>query len=254
MGTVFSFDIRDQPTPGLRRALTAAVAWLHHVDEVFSTYRPESQISRLGRGEITVAGCDSDVAEVLRLCEEVARVGGGWFSVHAGGRLDPSAVVKGWAVERASRLLRRAGSRAHYINGGGDLRLVGGASGPAGPGPARPWRIGVADPLRPGGLATVITGRDLAVATSGTAERGHHILDPHTGRPATALASITLVGRDLTTVDGLSTAAFAMGDGAREWVEDGQEDGLEDIEAFAVTADGRTWWTSGFPRHGRVPR
>ncbi|MCW2902695.1 MAG: thiamine biosynthesis lipoprotein [Streptosporangiaceae bacterium] len=244
MGTVFSFDVRAEPTPGLFRALADATAWLRHVDAVFSTYRPDSQISRLGRSEVALTDCEPDVAEVLRLCDQAARVSGGRFSVHVGPGLDPSAMVKGWAVERAAQMLSRAGARDHCVNGGGDLQLTGGA------GPGRPWRIGVAHPLLPGRLATVVAGRDLAVATSGTAERGHHIFDPRTGRPATALASMTLVGRDLTTVDAQATAAFVMGESAREWVEDA----LEDIEAFAVTADGRTWWTAGFPEYGIVPR
>jgi thiamine biosynthesis lipoprotein len=90
----------------------------------------------------------------------------------------------------------------------------------------------------------VVDGTDLAVATSGNAERGHHIADPATGRPATGLASITLVGRHLTEVDALATAAFVMGDAAGEWVS-----ARRGIEAYAVRADGRSWWTPGFPAH-----
>ena len=249
MGTVFSFDIRDAPTPALTRALDEAVAWLHRVDDVFSTYRPGSQISRLGRGEIGVADCDPEVAEVLELCGTVERASGGWFSRAPGGSLDPSGLVKGWAIERASQLLHRAGARSSSVNGGGDVRLCGEAA------PGVPWRIGVAHPRQPGELVTVVSGRALgpkqalAVATSGTAERGPHILDPRTGRPAASgLLSITLVGSCLTYVDAYATAAFAMGPAAHAWVES-----LPGVEAFAVTADDRAWWTSGFPSYGIVP-
>lgn len=93
MGTVFSFDLRDPPTPDIRHALDRAVTWLHRVDEVFSTYRPGSQISRLARGEVTLADCDRDVTEVLRLCESAQRLTGGWFSP-PGGRLDRPAWSK----------------------------------------------------------------------------------------------------------------------------------------------------------------
>lgn len=242
MGTVVSFDIRSAPTRAVSRALTEAVAWLHRVDEVFSTYRPGSQISRLDRGELTEQQCDPEVTEVLELCRAATRSSNGWFSATAGGRLDPSAVVKGWAVERASQLLYDAGACHHSVNGGGDLQTRGEAA------PGRPWQIGVAHPLCPGDLTTVVTGRDLAVATSGTAERGPHILDPRTGRPAKDLASITLVGRHLTEVDTLATTAFAMGDASREWLR--SQNG---IEAFAVTADAQAWWTPGFPSYGRCP-
>ncbi|MFE0404625.1 FAD:protein FMN transferase [Streptomyces nigra] len=94
MGTVFSFDLRDPPTPDIRHALDRAVTWLHRVDEVFSTYRPGSQISRLARGEVTLADCDRDVTEVLRLCESAQRLTGGWFSPTPGGRLDRPAWSK----------------------------------------------------------------------------------------------------------------------------------------------------------------
>ena len=233
MGTVFSFDVRDGD---FDHAVAAAVDWLRQVDKTFSTYRPESVVSRLDRGEITLAGCPPEVAEVLRLCDAVSRVSHGYFTSRPGGRLDPSAIVKGWAIERAARILTRAGAVNHCVNGGGDVQLTGSAA------PGSPWRVGIAHPLRPGKLAAVVAGRDLAVATSGTAERGAHVVDPHTGRAATALASITLIGESLTMTDAYATAAFAMGDAARDWVGE-----LEGFEAFAVTASGTTWHTGDFP-------
>ncbi|WP_431771422.1 FAD:protein FMN transferase [Streptomyces cucumeris] len=239
MGTVFSFDIRDAATPAIESALGDAVRWLHRVDAIFSTYRPGSQISRLARGELTVAECDAEVAEVLRLCRGAGHRSGGAFTASPGGRLDPSGMVKGWATERASRILYAAGSRHHLVNGGGDIQARGGSA------PGRPWRCGIADPWRGGEVAAVVPGRDLAVATSGTAERGHHILDPATGEPPTALVSITLVGRHLTEVDALATAAFVKGERAHDWVAS-----LPGVEAFALTADGHAWWTPGFAALG----
>ncbi|MFG1704246.1 FAD:protein FMN transferase [Nonomuraea sp. M3C6] len=228
MGTVFSFDVRHDADDAVARA----VAWLHHVDAVFSTYRPGSAISRLARGELGVRGCPPEVARVLALCAQAEQQTDGYFTTYPGGRLDPSGLVKGWAIEQASLLLTEAGAPRHCVNGGGDIQL--------GPDPG-PWRIGIAHPLRPAAVCTVVTGHDLAIATSGSAERGPHILDPHTGLPATALLSITLVGPRLTTVDACATAAFAMGEAARDWVEESPG-----LEAFAVTANGRTWQTSGF--------
>ncbi|MBV2353367.1 FAD:protein FMN transferase [Streptomyces sp. J2-1] len=239
MGTVFSFDVRDRETPALRRALDAAVRHLHHVDAVFSTYRPDSHISRLERGEITVEDCPPEVHEVLTLCDRVGQDSDGWFSTVPAGHLDPSGLVKGWATQRAAQILHDAGARRICVNGGGDLQFRGR------PAPGRPWRVGVADPRRPGELVCVVTAaHDLAVATSGTGERGAHILDPHTGGPATAIASLTLVGPGLTLTDAYATAAFARGDGAREWVER-----LDGYEALAVLPDGRTWRTTGFGAH-----
>ncbi|GAA0355627.1 FAD:protein FMN transferase [Streptomyces blastmyceticus] len=237
MGTVFSLDVRDPATPALRTAVTRAVAWLHHADGVFSTYRPDSVVSRLGRGEITYRQCSREVREVLDLCAEAEEVTGGWFSTTAGAVLDPSGLVKGWAIERVSDLLHAAGARNTCVNGGGDLQLRGEAA------PGVPWRVGIAHPLRPGAVAAVVTGRDLAVATSGTAERGPHILDPHTGEPASGCASVTVVGRHLTTTDAYATAAFAMGPSAAlAWVAS-----LDGHEALTIDTTGRTDRTPGFP-------
>lgn len=247
MGTVVSFDIRDAGEgPGRDRiaaGLAEAVAWLHRVDRVFSTYRTDSQISRLGRGELTLDCCDPEVAEVLALGEEAERASGGWFSVRAGGVLEPSGVVKGWAVERASLILRRAGSLCHSVNGGGDVQTAGE------PEPGRGWSLGIAHPLHPGAYAAVVRGSGIALATSGTAERGAHILDPHTGRPVDGgLASLSVVGASLTAVDIAATSAFAMGPAARAWLE--RAPGLD---GFAVTTDGRAWWTPGFAAYTELP-
>jgi thiamine biosynthesis lipoprotein len=245
MGTVVSFDLRfddESQRSAMRAAVGDAVTWLHRVDDVFSTYRPDSQISQLGRGELLLADCDGDVAEVLELCAQVGGESNGYFSSTYGGRLDPTGVVKGWAVQRASELLRAAGSDRHCVNGGGDMQVAGGPeSGTA-------WQIGIAHPLHRDALASVVSIRDGAVATSGTAERGAHVFDPFTGRPVQLLASVTVVGADLIRTDAYATAALAMGGAARSWLEC-----RVGYQAFAVAADGSGWWTSGYPQVGTVP-
>jgi len=237
MGTVVSFDV-----PGSARgdgSLDAAIRWLHWVDRVFSPYRADSDVSLLARAEVTTDGCAPEVAEVLAACAFVRDLSGGYFTSAPGGQFDPSGYVKGWAVERAAALLARAGSADHLVNGGGDVQCAGGR------GPDNPWRVGIADPLHPGGLAMVVEARDSAVATSGTAERGAHIIDPHTGRPATGLASLTVTGPSLALADAYATAAVAMGpDLARDWTES-----LEGYEAFAITDTDESWQTPGFADH-----
>jgi thiamine biosynthesis lipoprotein len=199
------------------------------------------------------------MAEVLAACAFVRDLSGGYFTPAPGGQFDPSGYVKGWAVERAAALLAAAGSADHVVNGGGDVQCAGGrghgGDGDSGDGDSgdggsvdgggEPWRIGIADPLRPGRLALVVGASDCAVATSGTAERGPHILDPHTGRPASGLASLTIVGPSLALADAFATAAFAMGPArARDWTAS-----LEGYAAFAITAAGGTWHTPGFARY-----
>jgi thiamine biosynthesis lipoprotein len=243
---VVSFDV--PVTARHDGSLDAAVRWLHWVDRVFSPFRPDSDVSLLADAEVTVDGCAPEVAEVIEACAFVRELSGGYFTASPGGRFDPSGYVKGWAVERAAEILSAAGSVCHLVNGGGDVQCVGGrpvaaAQGTAGEGgPQAPWRVGVADPLRPGRLALVVEARDCAVATSGNAERGSHIINPHAGRAAAGLASLTVVGPSLALADACATAAFAMGpDRARGWAES-----LPGYEAYAITETGQTWQTAGF--------
>jgi thiamine biosynthesis lipoprotein len=230
MGTVFSFDVRTPAVPA--SAVDDAVELLHRIDATFSTFRPDSEVSRLERAELDLANCSPDLRFVLDKCQRLQERTAGYFSAWATGSLDPSGFVKGWAIEMASDLLRANGSISHCVNGGGDVQCVGWAA------VAKPWRIGIAHPLCRGELAAAVSGSDLAVATSGNAERGAHVIDPHTGRSPDALASITLVGRHLAEVDALATSAYAMGAGARDFA-----DSLDGIGAFAVCADGSTWTT-----------
>ena len=234
MGTVFSIDVRD---PVSFAAVDGVVEWLHWVDDTFSTYQDDSEICRLDRGEISLEDCCDEVVDIMARCAMLERRSGGAFSAHAGGRIDPSGLVKGWSIDVAAGMLTAAGSSRHAVNGGGDVRVVGR------PEPGRAWQIGVADPLTPGGLATVVSVVDAAVATSGTAERGLHVVDPTSGEMATELASVTVVGPDLGLADAYATAAMVKGRHARTWLEE-----QLGYEAFAVTAEGVRWRTSGFDR------
>jgi thiamine biosynthesis lipoprotein len=233
MGTVFSIDIRD--AGDWSAALRDVTRWLHYVDATFSTYQPDSPVSRLGRGEIELADCPYEVGEVLAACATLTQETDGYFSVRPHGLLDPSGYVKGWAVERASEILREQGSVNHAVNGGGDVQCAGERA------PGEPWRVGLSHPLKPGQLTAVVELRNGAVATSGIAERGAHVLNPKTGLPATELASVSVVGASLCRVDAYATAALAMGRGGQAWLS-----GLAGTQSLVVAADGQRWQTAGF--------
>ena len=235
MGTVFSIVAEDGAGTGT--GIAAAVARLHEIDAKFSPYREDSPISRLARGEAVAH--DPEIDGVLRRCAEVEADTGGAFTAHPAGRLDPSGWVKGWAIEEVDRLLVAAGSRNHLIVGGGDVQARGEAD------LGRPWTVGIADPRHSERYATLVSGRDFAVATSGTAERGAHIYDPATARPATGFTSVTLIGARIAVTDAYATAVFAMGpERGLAWVE--ARDG---IEAYAMLPDGKTVETAGFARY-----
>ncbi|GAA4782745.1 FAD:protein FMN transferase [Actinomycetospora chlora] len=199
-----------------RAAWRAVMASLHDADRVFSTYRPDSAVSRLDRGELTLDAAPPEVGEVLALAERAERASGGAFSAwrrdpDGRRRLDPSGVVKGWAVERAAAALRALDDTDFCVAAGGDV--LGRAEDPD-----RPWRIGIEDPHDPCRILATVPLRDGAVATSGTAHRGAHVVDARTGRPPADVAAVTVVHRSLTWADIDATAAFAQGADAAAWL------------------------------------
>ncbi|MEV0634244.1 FAD:protein FMN transferase [Streptomyces sp. NPDC050619] len=231
MGFPVSLRIDDPDVP--ESAADAVFAWLREVDVRFSPFKPDSEVSRLDRGE--VVELSADLTEVLDLCEHYRVATGGAFDVRLPGRgLDPCAVVKGWSVQRAAELLTAAGARRFCLNAGGDVVAAGG-----------PWRVGVRHPEHADKLCTVLDLTDAAVATSARYERGDHIIDGRTGRPATGLLSLTVVAPTLAEADSVATAAFAMGTEGIEWAA-----GLDGCEVFAVDAERQVLRSAGFPVAG----
>lgn len=238
MGTVFSFTV----SPGglgpaaARAAVAAACAVLHDADAVLSTWKTDSPVSRLRRGEAALSDMPAQVAEVLALCRDARAASGGWFDPWAmPGGVDPTGLAKGWAVERALDALRRSGAEAALVNGGGDLAAFGS------PAPGQPWRVGIQHPWRPGALAGVIEIR-AAAATSGTYERGAaHLIDPVSGRPGRRAVSATVVGPGLAMADALATAVAVGGDEALNAVA-----ALQGYSGYLIRPDGTEREVGGF--------
>ena len=240
MGLPISVTVRG---PGARddrsdHVVRAVYADLRRVDRVFSTYRSDSEISLLRTGALARELASPEVHEVLALCEQARQLTGGLFDaelLQPGGQrlLDPSGLVKGWAVERAARSLDSLDGLDWLVNAGGDV-LARAEHGPA-------WQVAVEDPRDRTRLLCVLPLRGGAVATSGTAARGRHILDPRTGRPgAEQLLSATVAGPSLTWADVLATAAFVEGPAALARVG-----ALSGYEALLALPDGRLTGTPG---------
>ncbi|MDT7845417.1 FAD:protein FMN transferase [Streptomyces justiciae] len=228
----FPVSLRVDDEGDFEQAGDRVLAWLREVDARFSPFKPDSEVSRLGRGELAESEVSADLRLVLDLCEHYCTATGGAFDVRLPGRgLDPCAVVKGWSVQRAADLLTEAGAKRFVLNAGGDVVAAGG-----------PWRVGVRHPEHADKLCTVLSLTDGAVATSARYERGDHIIDGRTGRPATGLLSLTVVASSLTEADSVATAAFAMGVEGVDWAAS-----LPGVEVFAVDAERKVLRTSGFP-------
>lgn len=235
MGTAVTFDVRDVGDP--TEAVEAAVAWLHHVDAEFSTYRADSAVSRLDRGELGSSAASADMRWIVDRCERLRRETGGYFDAYATGPFDPSALVKGWAVQFAADGLRAAGLKHFCVNAGGDVVTSGR------PDSERPWRIGIRHPHDAQAIAcVVVVDGGLAIATSGLYERGEHIITPASGRAPEGVLSVTVAGPDLGLADAYATAALAMGIDGPGWTL-----GLCGYEAMTILADETVLTTPGFP-------
>ena len=236
MGMPIVLDVRDDVHDG---AAESVFGWLRWVDATFSTYKDDSEISRLNSGELALEDAHPDVRDVLERCEELRGATHGYFDVRAPmpGSIDPSGLVKGWSVERAAALLDEVGIRNYAISAGGDMVLRGRAV------PDSCWRVGIQHPLQHDRVATVVEATDLAIATSGAYARGDHVVNPHTGRPPSGVLSVTVCGPDLGTADAFATAAFAMGSLGPHWTARLPRG----YEAMTILADEAVLSTGGFP-------
>jgi thiamine biosynthesis lipoprotein len=131
-----------------------------------------------------------------------------------GVQLDFGAIGKGYAVDRAAALLRRAGVRAALVDACGSTMYALGA-----PPGADGWTIPLRDPVRADAVAMDVTLRDRALSISGSAEqmfeadgvRYAHILDPRSGRPVSGVLMTAVLAPEATEADVLSTATFVSG-------------------------------------------
>ncbi len=230
MGLPVSVDVRGIE---IGPAVLDGFAMLREVDQRFSPFRTDSEANRYDRGEIAVPS--RDLRDVLDLADEYEhRTGGAFRARLPGRRLDLCGIVKGWAVQRFAEGLRAAGAENFCVNAGGDVITAGE------PEPGQRWRVGIRHPLLADRMCATLAVRDRAIATSGNYERGTHITDGRTGRPATELLSLTVIAADLTIADATATAAFALGIDGVAWA-----DAEPGCLVFAATADGLVQRSAG---------
>ena len=225
-----------------RAAINAAMVdvenFVREVDEKFSTYKADSFVSRLRRGEIEIGDVPDDVQQVWRSCEVARDISGGAFDPwKVAGGFDPSGYVKGWAADGVAQILQSAGCAHIQVNAAGDLTLRGGNL--TSDRVVEPWKIGVVNPDNTQEVLRIFEIFDGAIATSGTYERGAHITDPFSGLIAIGARSATVIGPDGGLADAMATALMVTGDeGANLF---GQEE-LAQYSAWCIDRhDGGAW-------------
>ena len=237
MGMPITVEIVGAADDALHRDV---FAWFEAVDRRFSPYRADSELSRMNAGEIAGAAASDEMREVLGLAEQTRQETDGYFDIRLPDRtLDPSGIVKGWAILKAAQLIGARGVRDFFVDAGGDIQ----ASGRNGR--SEPWSVGIRSPFNPEEIVKVVYPNGAGVATSGSYVRGQHIYDPHA--PARAIAdivSLTVIGPDVLAADRFATAAFAMGKAGIGFIER-----LPGFEGYVIGADRMATMTSGFSRY-----
>ncbi len=237
MGMPVTVEIADSAATA--EDIEAVYEYFHYVDEKFSTYKDTSEISQLNRRELTLAEASQDLRTVFELAEQTRQETDGYFDIARDGRIDPSGLVKGWAIDNAANLLRDREFQNFYVDAGGDIEAAGyNRSG-------QKWRVGIRNPFNLTEIVKVLAISDGGIATSGNYVRGQHIYRPDlAGELETDIVSLTVVGPNVYDADRYATAAFAMGREGILFI-----DRMEGFEAYMIDQTGQAIYTPGLERY-----
>jgi len=259
MGTRVSVELWADDEARGRELVTDVLNEYRRIDATMSTYKPDSQLSRVNAGAAAAAvPLDAELFGLIDRALGFSVVSGGAFDItyesvgylydfragrhpsdaeiaarlesidyrhveldaaagtirfkRPGVRINLGGIAKGYAVELGARRLRAQGIEHAILNAGGDTQVIGDRRG-------QPWIVGIRHPRLGEDVFTRLPIVNEAISTSGDYERFfeaggrryHHILNPATGEPSEGVLSVTVIGPDATTTDGLSTTLFVMG-------------------------------------------
>lgn len=212
-------------------------AYFGYVDKKFSTYKDDSEISLINNNLVKEENYSEDMREVFAISEETKKLTNGYFDIKSkDGKIDPSGLVKGWAIYNAAKLLKEWGFKNFYVEAGGDIQVYGKNS------EGQLWRIGIRNPFNQEEIIKVISLTDAGIATSGNYIRGQHIYNPHnTDEQITEIVSLSVIGHNIYEADRFATAAFAMGRKGISFIES-----LDGFEGYMIDKNGVATMTSGF--------
>lgn len=234
MGMPICVEVRDNRAA---QYIDAVYAYFHGVDCQFSTFKQDSEISVFNSNKLALAQLSSAMHEVFEIAGLTKAESGGHFDMRRpDGMLDPTGIVKGWAIRNAAALLRGFGCKDYFVDAGGDAQAEGLNDN------GEHWQVGIRNPFEQREIIKIVKLDGKGIATSGTSARGQHIYNPL--KPDTAIhdiVSITVLGPDVLEADRFATAAFAMGADGVYFIES-----RPGLEAYMVDAQGVATQTTGF--------
>ena len=210
--------------------------YFQYIDDTFSTYKQNSEISKINKGLLTEKQYSSDLRTIFDLAERTRQETQGYFNIRYAGKIDPSGIVKGWAIYQASLLLKQRGFSHYYIDAGGDIQVAGCNSY------RQPWTVGIRNPFNREEVVKIVSLKGKGIATSGTYIRGAHIYNPQDKTDTLSdIVSLTIIGPNVYEADRFATAAFAMGKKGIAFIEK-----LSGFEGYMIEKDGTATLTNNF--------
>lgn len=235
MGMPISIEIVDEAMPEIYDEI---FNYFKAIDSRFSTYKKSSEISQINKG-LSADRWSSQMKQVLRLCEETKRQTKGYFDIQHNGKLDPSGLVKGWAINNAAKILRKHKIHNFFIEAGGDIQVSGHNS------EGLKWKVGIRNPFDSNQIVKILNISKEGVATSGLYIRGEHIYNPLNPRlKPRKIKSLTVIGPNIYEADRFATASFAMDLEGINFIES-----RPGLEAYMIDDRGIATFTTGFSRY-----
>lgn len=237
MGMPITIEIVD--LSATKQAIDHIYDYLGTIDERFSTYRSESEITKINAGLLAEKDYSPEMREIFRLAELTKKETHGFFDIVHNGKIDPSGIVKGYAIQYAADLLTEHGFENFFVDAGGDIQTAGKNSD------GELWKIGIRNPFNRTEHIKIVSGENIAVATSGTAIRGQHIYNPfNPQKQITDIVSFTVIGDNIYDADRYATSAFAMGKDGIFFIEK-----VNGFEGYMIDAQGIATYTSYFQKY-----
>lgn len=233
MGMPVTIEVID--TRVTNEDIQEVFAYFHYIDKKFSTFKKDSEISKINRGELKVSQSSNEMQKILVLCEKTKLETNGYFDINIDGKLDPSGIVKGYAIYEGAEILRKKGFSNFYVEIAGDIQVLGKNN------KGEKWQVGIQNPFNLREIVKVIKVSNKGVATSGNYQKGEHIQNPKIKKWADEIASVTVIGPNVYDADRFATAAFAMGEKGIEFIEK-----LKGFEGYMIKKDQKAVYTSGF--------
>ncbi len=236
MGMTIVVEVIDNDVT--QKSLEKIFSYFRAVDRQFSPYKRDSEVSKINRGEIAKDDYSLEMKEVIKLAQETQLETEGFFNIYHNGRLDPSGIVKGWAIQKAAEMLKEMGFKNFYINAGGDIQVLGRNN------KGKNWSVGIKNPFNTKQIVKAVVLKNESIATSGIYIRGQHIYNPHKEKHSANIVSLSVISKNIFDSDRFATAAFAMGEKGIYFLES-----LKGVEGYMIDKNGIATETSGFRKY-----